>query len=77
MARLCDGGPQLGPGNVVVRAVESPSARVGAMSVSMWEGYAEAVHARWVGDNVGWDRILDNHFGFQVRRNLVCGDANA
>ena len=56
----------LGPGNVILRAVEAPSARTGVVDVKMFAGYAETLHAKWTAENVGWDRLLDNHIGFQV-----------
>jgi hypothetical protein len=31
-----------------------------------WSGYADAVHARWTGNDYGWDHLLDNHLGFTV-----------
>ena len=54
-----------------LRAIESPAARVGARSVEMWSGYADALHARWTGDDAGWDRLLDNHVGFEVAHGFL------
>ena len=53
-------------GQVDVRAVEAPSARSGARSVAMWTGYVRAMHERWTGFDVGWDRFLDGHLGLEI-----------
>ena len=45
-----------GSGATDVRVVEAPDARSGRTSVEEWAGYVAAVHARWTGENFGWDR---------------------
>ena len=54
-----------------LRAIEAPASRVGARTVEMWSGYADATHAAWTGADAGWDRWLDNHFGFDIAHRYL------
>ena len=49
-----------------IRVVQNPSARTGAWTVEDYGAYVKDVHARWTGQNRGWDRWLDNHLGLEV-----------
>ena len=51
-------------GHLDVRAVQNDLARSWpGLGYADYAAYADAVHARWTGEGVGWDHLLDNHLG--------------
>ena len=60
---------------VLVRFVQNNDAGTSGLpwGVSDFEEYVEAVHERYVGEQRGWDRWLDNHIGLEIDNEAGLG----
>jgi len=57
--------------NAEVRYVSNPLARVGAKTVKEYEDYQMKVHAKYVGQDEGWDAWMDNHWCVGVSHSVA------
>ena len=60
---------------VLVRFVQNNDAGTSGLpwGVRDFEEYVEAVHERYVGEQAGWDRWLDNHIGLEIDNEAGLG----